>query len=62
MTEVEFDVLLDAVQVAIAPTPVEDSMLLAHRLPIFDVPPKAANDNQPAWPLVPFPEGWNAAC
>jgi hypothetical protein len=25
-------------------------------------PPKAANENQLAWPLIPFPEGWNAAC
>ncbi len=23
---------------------------------------KAANDNRTRWPLLPFPEGWNAAC
>jgi 2,4-dienoyl-CoA reductase-like NADH-dependent reductase (Old Yellow Enzyme family) len=28
----------------------------------YHSPPKAANDNQLAWPLIPFPEGWNAAC
>jgi hypothetical protein len=22
----------------------------------------AANDNALAWPLIPFPDGWNAAC
>ena len=28
----------------------------------YHSPPKAANGNQLAWPLIPFPEGWNAAC
>jgi hypothetical protein len=65
VSEVEFDLLLDAVQAAIAPAPGEDSMLA---LPIFNTPApelnagKAANDNQLAWPLIPFPQGWNAAC
>ena len=24
--------------------------------------PRAANDNQVAWPLLPFPDGWRASC
>jgi hypothetical protein len=60
MSEAEFDRLLDAVRTAIAPVPEDDPMLA--RLPICKTSPKAANDNRTPWPLLPFPEGWNAVC
>jgi hypothetical protein len=30
--------------------------------PASNRPPPAANDEQPAWHLVPFPDGWYATC
>lgn len=59
MTEVEFDQLLEAVAAAVAPA-VSDSPSIVPAA--WEDQPKAANDNQMAWPLIPFPEGWDAAC
>ena len=60
MSEAEFDRLLDAVRTAVAAVPGEDFDLAYPQS--FSAPARAANDNQVAWPLIPFPDGWFASC
>ena len=61
MSEVEFDLLLDAVHTAVSPDFGED--FVAQSIPLRQPLPRAANDNdRKGWPLIPFPEGWYASC
>jgi hypothetical protein len=61
MSEVEFDRLLSAVSAVIAPR-IEEAAHPDIDHARFIKPLQAANDNEVAWPLLPFPEGWNGAC
>ena len=58
MSEAEFDLLLDLVRTEMVPPP-DDLVSLQS---FFADVPFAANDNDSAWPLVPFPDGWCASC
>ncbi|MBI5260330.1 MAG: hypothetical protein HY852_00750 [Bradyrhizobium sp.] len=59
MSEAEFNLLLEEVRTAMTMEPEEEFVPRAWMS--FGVP-SAANDNGPNWPLVPFPDGWFAAC
>jgi hypothetical protein len=69
MSEAEFNLLLDTVRDAMVQEyPVHEDLAFAPgeefvpRSWSFDATPKAANDNEGAWPLLPFPDSWYASC
>ena len=59
MSEVESDRKRSAVRAAVNRSPQPNYWTYA---PASDRPRQVANDNQPAWKLVPFPNGWYASC
>ena len=53
MSEQEFNDLLETVNDAVNAEQSDIVWMIS--------PPLAVNDNQEEWPLLPFPEGWNAS-
>ena len=58
MTDVEYEFLLDVVRTAIAPEPPNTREIgpMPHWFSTLSALPRAANDNQTCWPLIPFPD------